>query len=341
MFRPRSKLAAGVALIAVLVALYAAGWLFLAHRVGRTVDAYVARQHEQGMTLSVATRRVEGFPLRIQVDLTGIAADGLPHVPSGHLTVPTAMAWARPWRLDAWRFSLPGGAMIDGPQGHIQFDLLGGHASAILGPGGTPGGDLADLHVDNIVISSGDRVLKAARAGITLRLPPTAPQAHEEPLFSAALEAHKVMLPNAVAPLGQQIDHLWLDGTWRGPLPAGKLADALAAWRDDGGTIELQSIDLGWGSLSLTADGTLALDKDLQPLGAFSARIMGYDTILDALVASGGIKPNDAALARMGLSMMAQRGADGTPQLKIPVTVQDEAVFLGPARLVKLSKVTW
>jgi hypothetical protein len=341
MFRSRSKLAAGVALIAVLVALYAAEWLFLAHRAEHAIDAYIARQHEQGVNLSVATRAVVGFPTRIEVRLTGIVADGLPHVPNSHLTVPTATAWSRPWHLDAWRFALLGGATLDGPQGHIGFDLLGGHASAVLGPGGTPGGDLADLHIDNIVIASGDRLLKAARAGLTVHLPPTAPRAHEEPLFSATLQARMVTLPSAVAPLGQQIDHLMLDGTWRGPLPPGKLADALAAWRDDGGTIELQSIDLGWGPLALTADGTLALDKDLQPLGAFSARIMGYDAILDALIASGGIKPNDASLARMGLSMMTQRGVDGTPQLKTPVTFQDNSVFLGPARLMKLTKIAW
>jgi hypothetical protein len=341
MFRSRPRFAAGIALIAVLVALYSAGWLVLAHRAERAVDAYVARQREQGMNLSVATQTVAGFPTRIEVHLTGIVADGLPHVPNGRLTIPTAMAWTRPWRLDTWRFALLGGAAIDGPQGHIGFNLLGGHASAVLGPGGTPGGSLADIHVDNVVISSGDRLLKAARAGLTLRVPPTAPRVHEEPLFSVTLQARKVTLPSAVAPLGQEIDHLMLDGTWRGPLPPGKLVDALAVWRDDGGTIELQGIDLGWGPLALTADGTLALDKDLQPLGAFSARIMGYDAILDALIASGGIKPNDASLVRMGLSMMTQRGVDGTPQLKTPVTVQDNSVFLGPARLVKLTKITW
>jgi len=341
MFRFRSKLALGVATVAVLAAFYSAGWLFFAHRTRVVVDAYIARQHDRGMNLSVASQSIDGFPFWIAVRLTGIVADGLPHVPDGRVTVPTATAWARPWHLDSWRFSLARGGTIDGPQGHIGFDLLGGHASAVLGPGATPGGDLADLHVDNIVLSQGDRVLKAARAGVTLRLPPEAPKAHEEPLFSATLEAHKVTLPTAVDPLGPEIDHLMLDGTWRGPLPPGKLAAALAAWRDDGGTIELQGIDLGWGPLTVNADGTLALDKDMQPLGAFSARIMGYDAILDALIASGRIHQNEASLARMGLSMMAQHGADGTPQLKTPVTVQDGALFMGPARLMKVPKAVW
>ena len=341
MFRSRSKLAAGAALTAVLVALYSALWLFLAHRVERAVDAYMARQRDQGVTLSAATETLDGFPFRIELRLTGVVADGLPRVPKGRLTVPTAFAWAHPWQLDEWRFGLLGGTSIEGPQGRVTFDLLGGRAGQILGPGGIPGGDLADLHLDNVAMSSGDRVVKVSRANLTLRLPPAPPQAHEEPLFSMAFQAHKIDLPNAVAPLGQEIEHLQLDGTWRGPLPSGKLPDALAGWRDDGGTIDVRSVDLGWGPLTLSADGTIALDKDLQPLGAFSARIMGYDAILDALIASGAIKPNEAGLVRMGLSMMAQRGADGTPQLKTPVTIQDDAVFLGPARLAKLARIDW
>jgi hypothetical protein len=341
MFRPRSRLAAGAALTAVLVALYSALWLFLAHRVERAVDTYMAKQREQGVALSVATETLEGFPFRIELRLTGVVADGLPRMPKGRLTVPTAFAWAHPWQLDEWRFGLLGGTSVELPQGRITFGLLGGRAGQLLGPGGIPGGDLAEFHLDNLAMSRDEHVVKISRANLSLRLPPTAPQAHEEPLFSMTFQAHKIDLPTAVAPLGQQIEHLQLDGTWRGSLASGKLPDALAGWRDDGGTIDVQSVDLGWGPLTLSADGTMALDKDLQPVGAFSARIMGYDAVLDALIASGAIKPNEAGLARMGLSMMALRGADGTPQLKTPVTIQDDALFLGPARLAKLGRIDW
>jgi len=341
MFRTRSKLSTGAAVIAVIVALYSAGWLYLAHRVGGAVDDFIEREHGQGVNLIVLNRTIEGFPWRIEVRLSGIAANGLPREPAGHLTVPTATAWARPWRLGAWRFALLDGATIEAPQGHVRFGLLGGHAGPVLGPGATPGGELADVHLDDLEVGNGDRLVKIARTGFVLRLPPVLPQAHEEPLFSLSLQTRKLTLPSAVAPLGQEIDHLQMDATWRGPVPSGKLVDALAAWRDGGGTIELQSIDLGWGPLSATADGTLALDKDMQPLGAFSARIMGYDAILDALIASGAIPQNQASVARLGLSMMTQRGADGTPQLKTPVTIQDGGVFMGPARLAKLAKLSW
>jgi hypothetical protein len=341
MFRSRSKLSIAIVLIVVFSALYSAVWLFLAHRVERVADAFMERERVQGMNLTAASEALEGFPFRIELRLTGVAAEGLPRLPGGHLTVPTAFAWAHPWSLDEWRFGLLGGAVIEGPQGRITFDLLGGHAGTVLGPGATPGGDLAEFHVDNVVVTAAGKMLGVLHANLEVRVPPVEPTRHEEPLFSVAFQAHHISLPSAIAPLGQEIDHLQADATWRGPLPPGKLPAALAGWRDDGGTVDVQNIDLGWGPLSLGADGTMALDKDLQPMGAFSARIMGHDAILDALTASGALKSNEAALARMGLAMMAQRGADGTPQLKTPITIQDSALFLGPARMLKLGRIGW
>ncbi|HEV2677608.1 MAG TPA: DUF2125 domain-containing protein [Aliidongia sp.] len=335
------NLTTGVAVIVALVVLYSTAWLMLAHRARSRVDTYIARERDRGTNLSYGAETTGGFPLRLEVRFSDLAVDGLPHMAKARLTAPTAIAWARPWQLDAWRFALPAGVSIDAPQGTLVLGSLKGTLGTVLGPGATPGGQLADIQVESLSITSGDRTAKLAAATLDLRLPPTPPHAHEEPLFSISLRAHQITLAAGVVPLGQQVDHLKLDATWRGPVPPGKLADALAGWRDDGGTIELQSVDLAWGPLSLAADGTLTLDKDMQPLGAFSARIMGYDAILDALIASGGIKQNDAALARMGLSMMAQRGADGTPQLKTPVSVQANAIFLGPARLLKLNRIDW
>ncbi|GGF40188.1 hypothetical protein GCM10011611_53250 [Aliidongia dinghuensis] len=341
MFRPRLNLQTGVAAAAALVALYSVLWLLLAHQVRREVDAFIARERADGVELAAGTEMTQGFPFRLEVRLTDVAADGLPHGAKGRVTVPVLLAWAQPWKLGAWHFAMPNGASLAALQGTVAVDRLAGRLSAVVGPGGVPGGKRAEVNADNISIVAGDRTTKVGDAALVLLLPPASPHSHEEPLFSINLLAHQATLPNSVAPLGQMIDHVKLDATWRGPVPAGKLADALATWRDDGGTIELQGVDLGWGPLGLSADGTLALDKALQPLGAFSARIVGYEAIVDALVDGGVIRQNDASLVRMGLSMMTQRGVDGSPQLKTPVTIQDGALFLGPARLMKLARIDW
>ena len=77
-------------------------------------------------------------------------------------------------------------------------------------------------------------------------------------------------MPLAIGPLGDGIDELDFAATVKGAIPSGKVADALAAWRDAGGRIELDHLRLKWGALNATATGTIALDQELQPTGGFS-----------------------------------------------------------------------
>jgi hypothetical protein len=340
MFRTRSKLATGVFAIAVLVALYSVAWLVLAHRTRAVIDDYVASERARGLALTFAHETIGGFPLRLQVGFDDVAADGLPHGVDGRLTAPAVIAWSWAWQLDGWHLRLPQGATLTTGEGRIAVGSATGSGGAVLGPGATPGGDRVEIACDDLQVGDGTRQISADKAAFTLRVPPTAPHAHEEALFSLSLKASRISLPDVPA-LGRQLDHLALDATWRGAVPPGKLADALGAWRDDGGTVDVQGVDMGWGGLSVTGDGTMALDKNLQPMAAFSARVTGYDAALDALAAVGGLKPNEVAMARMGLSLMTQRGADGTPQLKTPITIQDGGLFVGPARLLKLPKIAW
>ena len=115
----------------------------------------------------------------------------------------------------------------------------------------------------------------------------------------------------------------------------------VAAWRDAGGTIELDNLRLKWGALGATATGTMALDPELQLIGAFSGAIQGYDTILTALVESGRMRATDAGLARIALSLLARPGPDGKPEIKTAFTIQNGQMFLGPAKLGKAPHLTW
>ena len=86
------------------------------------------------------------------------------------------------------------------------------------------------------------------------------------------------------------IDDLAFGVTVKGAVPDGPLVQAIAAWRDAGGTIELDRLQLNWGGLGATATGTMALDQDLQPIGAFSGGIEGFGAILSALVEAGRLR---------------------------------------------------
>jgi hypothetical protein len=53
------------------------------------------------------------------------------------------------------------------------------------------------------------------------------------------------------------------------------------------------------------------------------------------------LRPGDGAVAKIGLGLLAKAGADGTPQIETPLTVQNGQLFIGPARVAKLPVFTW
>jgi Uncharacterized protein conserved in bacteria (DUF2125) len=156
-----------------------------------------------------------------------------------------------------------------------------------------------------------------------------------------AVTARQVQLPVAFGALGDTLDELAFGATVKGAMPNGKMAEAAAAWRDAGGTIELDNLHLKWGGLGATATGTIALDQELQPVGGFSGAIQGYDQILTALVQGGRLRATDAGLARLALAVLARPGPDGKPQIATAFTIQNGQMFLGPAKLGKAPHLNW
>src|SRR5208283_1721724 len=116
---------------------------------------------------------------------------------------------------------------------------------------------------------------------------------------------------------------------------------AAEAWRDAGGTLELDQLTLRWGPLMVTGSGTVALDADTQPIGSFSGAIQGYGELMTALVAAGRLRAGDARLAGLALAMLAKPGADGHPEIATSFTIQNGEMFLGPARLGKAPRFDW
>jgi hypothetical protein len=126
-----------------------------------------------------------------------------------------------------------------------------------------------------------------------------------------------------------------------GAFPSGSLAQAAAKWRDDGGMLELDHLSLRWGDMAVTASGTLALDRDLQPIGGFSGGVAGFDQLLTTLVAAGRVKASDARIARLALAMLARAGPDGRPEIPTSLSIQNGEMFLGPAKLGKAPRIDW
>jgi len=103
-----------------------------------------------------------------------------------------------------------------------------------------------------------------------------------------------------VRPLGDTIEAASLQGKFMGALPPGDPPTALAAWRDSGGTLEIQRASLQWGALALELSGTLALDKDMQPIAAIDRTIVDHDALVDAAIAAGMVPAKRAQSDQAG-----------------------------------------
>ena len=116
------------------------------------------------------------------------------------------------------------------------------------------------------------------------------------------------------------------------------LPHALAAWRDGGGVLDISALSLDWNGLRLTADGTFALDRELQPEGALSARIDGVDKAVDSLVAAGTLDARAGFAVKIANKALAG-GKDGATPL--PLSIQERRFYAGPVPLFRLKPIRW
>jgi hypothetical protein len=333
----------GFAAILLLLALAGAYTAFWWIAVGRIADGLAAwRSAPSGkIEASWQTIRVAGFPFAFRVEFTDAAFRDRAWTPAPEIRLGALSATARPWNFRRWRFEAPGGFDADlaatgerpamtlaakSAEGTVAvagqgafWVWIGGHGIRAEGAGQVP--------------------IQSADAWIVVPPKPASPEA--DPKFGLALALHRVGVPEAPANFGHTIDTVALGLTLKGALPPGPLPQALSRWRDEGGTVEVDDLHLDWSGVGISASGTLALDRKLQPVAAFSGGIEGFGTILDALVAADRMTPEQASLVQIALTSLARPGPTGKPRITAPFTIQNGKMYLGPARLGSLPRFTW
>jgi len=340
MRRP-TRLGLGFAVLLVaLFGAYGGYWFIAAGRIEAGVGLWAQSLQPQNLDLSWRAIRVGGFPFAFRIELDEAQLRDGSNSPAGEVHVPRLSGSARPWNFMVWQLAAPDGlSATAGPADRPVARLSARAASGsvvVSGEGGAVvwlglGEPAAVFHVS----------LAAREAGLWLTLPSHQPQTHTERGIAVALDITGLTLPVVPAPLRNPLDEIAIGVTVMGAIPAGPPRTAAAAWRDAGGTLELDHFALRWGGLALSGSGTVALDPDLQPIGALSGSIEGYEELMTALVAAGRMRASDAGLARLALGMLAQRGPNGRPAISTSFTIQNGQMYLGPAKLGKAPRIVW
>lgn len=137
------------------------------------------------------------------------------------------------------------------------------------------------------------------------------------------------------------LDSLRIDGIIPKTLPPALFHEDLSVWKETGGNIQVDHIELKKQDLTLTGAGTLFLDDTLQPAGELSTRMTGYLDFLFWLQQNGYVETREALLATTVLTGLSRTDKNGETSVNADLTLQNRTLFVGPLRVVKLPMIVW
>jgi len=342
-----------LAALAAGVALWSAAWLLIAARLESGVEGWIGARRAEGWQASHGTVKLGGFPHRWWLR---IERPGLSRPPGARAEV---ASWAGPWIELGWAPWASRRVRLRTAGAH-DFGFAGGTGGRLrltarditgwleLGDGGAitridVGGDTLTVIPPGAPRAGGP--FRVNRIMLRADLRPDAVPADAAPPPWLALDADilGLTLPARIgAPLGRAIARIAGQATVRGAIPAGRPAASLAAWRDQGGVIDISRFTLGWGLLTVSGAGTLALDAGLQPIGALATHIAGYGYAIDRLTRAGTLSLGQRLAARLALGALARRPkGGGRPEVRAAISIQNRRLTVGPIPLLRLDRIRW
>ena len=331
--------------LGLLIAVYSGWWWLAARTFTARIDQWIAAEQAKGAKIAPATVSVGGYPAAFTIKLTGVSLAW----PSGFgFSAQSLKLRTHPWSIKSFKVNAAGGFTVTLPPGDkrppltLAGETLRGHTRFTDGPMPMA----MDLSADTVSAATtniGDpaaRELTVATVELNGSRPDKPPAVDTDLAYDLSL---KLIDLSAQAledhPLGGTIRQILLHPQLLGIPPVTWDGAGIKGWRDAGGTVNLTELSLQWGQLSLSASGTLALDANAQPEGAFTAHLSGFEQALDSLVVAGWVKMSAGSLAKLALGVAAHPGPDGTPTGDAPVTIQNRHIALGPARLGQLPEL--
>ena len=161
-----------------------------------------------------------------------------------------------------------------------------------------------------------------------------------EEILKTSIAVRDAVLPSDLAEgLGETLDFLDIDASVVGSIPSERgTNEAITAWRDAGGTLELTGLRVRWGPLGIETSGTIALDGAMRPIAALTADIIGYGDVIDALIMSNLIPLGEGFIAKVAFNMLAEKPEDGSPPVLrgVPVTAQDGTLTVATIKVAEL-----
>jgi hypothetical protein len=335
------------ALFLIAVAGATASWFLGADLVRERINAIARTSVGVGGSFITTGITVTGFPFTFDARIAGIRVTG--RTPRGlwEWRADRVKARISPWRAGGVTFDLTGNHKLRFRVGRQPLDL---DITAAEAPGEFTGARDGAPRI--FKVAPRKLVIREAVTGQRIDVNSASVQlfgyvrkktASSESSAGLLLDLSGVTLPKTAEKLlGRKLKHFAAEIQVLGDLPLPPERPRLSRWRKDGGVLEIKKLDLAWGPAKLSGNGTMGLDEALQPEASLAARITGHQKTVDALVAAGVVQERVARGVKLVLDMMARRSSPGTEAvIRLPLSIQNRVIYVGPARLARLPPVRW
>ena len=339
----RPALLGPVILIIGLAVGYPIYWFYAASIGEDLVTQWIEERRLQSIDISHGSIERSGFPLLVRIDVKSPEARSSEH--RFQFTSQSLSFEFRPWNFKTLRVEANGAQQLKNISTKTDQNLVF-NATGIESV-------LSFAESDQLsaisIVTNGLQVVNAARGSLLstkqfltdIEFPDRPPITHKELAFRVNVFLEGITLPEIEAPLlGNAIQKVRLKAEFLGPLTMDAFPQNLQAWRDAGGTLELPWLSFVWGALDMRANGTVALDQRMRPLGALTADIRGFEEALGALAEASILRREMLPASRVTLNLLAKTdNSDGRRVLTVPLTAQEGALLVGPIKLAALPPV--
>ncbi len=340
-------LVSGLITTAALIGGYVFWWNKVADTAEQQILAWKEQKISEGYQITHAPIVISDFPYRVKLTLASLE---IQTPPSKQQSLKTGTIWAiaQPWNIKHIIFG------TEKPVTARWLDndkekILKVEAGKALGSATfTNDGKLETLAIDMTDLTAAPSwrpEIKASRLQVHERATAVQETSSDQEAKQKSARQLAIRIDNLLTgagdtlPLGEKIEHIGLSALLEGGWKQLRDQTAIEAWRDQGGALDIQELTVRWGESKLSSSGTLSLDPETRPIGAFTAKITGYNTILAAMADAGRFDRKSLKTAGFALNLLAKEDEQGKRFLNVPLTLQEGGLYLGPIFLTKINPI--
>lgn len=322
-----------IALVVVAVLGWSGYWFWGANRVDEAVGDAIADLEASGWTVETGGWDVRGFPNRFDTmirtpDVTG---------PEGTYgwVAPFVQIMALSYQPNRAIVAFANDQEVAGPWGTAAVESARARGSITVQPGETLVLDHSSFVLEDVSVTDGDRVWALSEVLFATRLP-------EEDAGGAVqnigLTLADLDLPAALtrglAPDAARIGGVSLDANVTLTEPLGLAGTNTVAVE----AVEIVRLNVDWGEIGVTADGTLTAGPDGYAEGEIDLDIRDWRAALSRAGQLGVVAEDDLGAIEQAVGFLTGLTGGGD-RLSLPLVFRDGRAFVGPVPVAEAPRL--